>query len=247
MASWGDMAGKGITLFGGLKQEKVVFNFRIWLLLMLQWLCVWAFCIFGTMAISKLFCLGSSNKFLLVSVSLLPQIQMLNLFIDHCRENFPEQSCSDRRTVWLQSSKWMLIQKWPNLFRRSSGQKLFGVARGRWFIAANEDVGGCWHWPPETQYRRAHFGAETLCIVVKRAGRWLSKWGCSCCRNGRNIHRFLVVTWARATQQRQAQAKSPLSVQIRRKWPEIEKLGLQWGPNACFLLLLPRDGKCQEW
>ena len=41
------------------------------------------------------------------------------------------------------------------------------------------------------------------------------------------IHRFLVVTWARATQQRQAQAKSPLSVQIRRKWPEIEKLGLQ--------------------
>ena len=46
-------------------------------------------------------------------------------------------------------------------------------AVGRWFIAANEDVGGCWHWPPETQYRRAHFGAETLCIVVKRAGRWL--------------------------------------------------------------------------
>ena len=41
------------------------------------------------------------------------------------------------------------------------------------------------------------------------------------------IHRFLVVTWTRATQQRQAQAKSPLSVQIRRKWPEIEKLGLQ--------------------
>ena len=191
------------------------------------------------MAISKLFCLGSSNKFLLVSVSLLPQIQMLNLFIDHCRENYPEQSCSDRRTVWP-SSKWMLIQKCPNLFRRSSGQKLFGVARGRWFIAANEDVGGCWHWPPETQYRggtlwghwaletqyrRAHFGAETLCIVVKRAGRWLS--GDALAVEMVEIHRFLVVTWNRATQQRQAQAKSPLSVQIRRKWPEIEKLGLQ--------------------
>ena len=171
------------------------------------------------------FCLGSSNKFLLVSVSLLPQIQMLNLSIDHCRENFPEQSCSDLRTVWLQSSKWMLIQKFPNLFRRSSGQKLFGVARGRWFIAANEDVGGCWHWPPETQYRRAHFGAETLCIVVKRAGRWLS--GDALAVEMVEIHRFLVVTWTRATQQRQAQAKSPLSVQIRRKWPEIEKLGLQ--------------------
>ena len=212
------------------------------------------------MAISKLFCLGSSNKFLFVSVSLLPQIQMLNLFIDHCRENYPEQSCSDDGTVWPSYSKWMLIQKFPNLFRRSSGQKLFGVARGRWFIAANEDVGGCWHWPPETQYRggtlwghwaletqyrRAHFGAETLCIVVKRAGRWLS--GDALAVEMVEIHRFLVVTWSRATQQRQAQAKSPLSVQIRRKWPEIEKLGLQWGPNACFLLLLLRDGKCQEW
>ena len=134
----------------------------------------------------------------------------------------------------------MLIQKFPNLFRRSSGQKLFGVARGRWFIAANEDVGGCWHWPPETQYRggtlwghwaletqyrRAHFGAETLCIVVKRAGRCLS--GDALAVEMVEIHRFLVVTWAGATQQRQAQAKSPLSVQIRRKWPEIEKLGLQ--------------------
>ena len=192
------------------------------------------------MAISKLFCLGSSNKFLFVSVSLLPQIQMLNLFIDHCRENYPEQSCSDDGTVWPSCSKWMLIQKFPNLFRRSSGQKLFGVARGRWFIAANEDVGGCWHWPPETQYRggtlwghwaletqyrRAHFGAETLCIVVKRAGRWLS--GDALAVEMVEIHRFLVVTWSRATQQRQAQAKSPLSVQIRRKWPEIEKLGLQ--------------------
>ena len=100
------------------------------------------------------------------------------------------------------------------------------------------------HWPPETQYRRAHFGAETLCIVVKRAGRWLS--GDALAVEMVEIHRFLVVTWTRATQQRQAQAKSPLSVQIRRKWPEIEKLGLQWGPNACFLLLLLRDGKCQE-
>ena len=100
------------------------------------------------------------------------------------------------------------------------------------------------HWAPETQYRGAHFGAETLCIVVKRAGRWLS--GDALAVEMVEIHRFLVVTWARATQQRQAQAKSPLSVQIRRKWPEIEKLGLQWGPNACFLLLLPRDGKCQE-
>ena len=81
------------------------------------------------------------------------------------------------------------------------------------------------HWAPETQYRRAHFGAETLCIVVKRAGRWLS--GDALAVEMVEIHRFLVVTWARATQQRQAQAKSPLSVQIRRKWPEIEKLGLQ--------------------
>ena len=197
------------------------------------------------MAISKLFCLGSSNKFLLVSVSLLPQIQMLNLFIDHCRENYPEQSCSDDGTVWPSCSKWMLIQKFPNLFRRSSGQKLFGVARGRWFIAANEDVGGCWHW---AGHQRPNIGghtlgAETLCIVVKRAGRWLS--GDALAVEMVEIHRFLVVTWSRATQQRQAQAKSPLSVQIRRKWPEIEKL--QWGPNACFLLLLLRDGKCQEW
>ena len=105
------------------------------------------------------FCLGSSNKFLLVSVSLLPQIQMLNLFIDHCRENFPEQSCSDRRTVWP-SSKWMLIQKSLNLFRRSSGQKLFGVvAGGRLFIAANEDVGGCWHW---SGHQRPNTGGHTL-------------------------------------------------------------------------------------
>ena len=81
------------------------------------------------------------------------------------------------------------------------------------------------HWALETQYRRAHFGAETLCIVVKRAGRCLS--GDALAVEMVEIHRFLVVTWARATQQRQAQAKSPLSVQIRRKWPEIEKLGLQ--------------------
>ena len=81
------------------------------------------------------------------------------------------------------------------------------------------------HWALETQYRRAHFGAETLCIVVKRAGRCLS--GDALAVEMVEIHRFLVVTWSRATQQRQAQAKSPLSVQIRRKWPEIEKLGLQ--------------------
>ena len=76
--------------------------------------------------------------------------------------------------------------------------------------------------PPETQYRRALFVAETLCIVVKRAGRCLS--GDALAVEMVEIHRFLVVTWSRATQQRQAQAKSPLSVQIRRKWPEIEKL-----------------------
>ena len=119
----------------------------------------------------------------------------------------------------------MLIQKCPNLFRRSSGQKLFGVAaRGRWFIAANEDVGGCWHWSGHQRPNTGGhtLGAETLCIVVKRAGRCLS--GDALAVEMVEIHRFLVVTWTRATQQRQAQAKSPLSVQIRRKWPEIEKL-----------------------
>ena len=90
----------------------------------------------------------------------------------------------------------------------------------------NTGGGTLWgHWALETQYRRAHFGSETLCIVVKRAGRWLS--GDALAVEMVEIHRFLVVTWTRATQQRQAQAKSPLSVQIRRKWPEIEKLGLQ--------------------